>query len=195
MSSPTSERGRAGLRRVASAILVALIAFGPSVALGEDRSATQAVTITVSAAPRTVSVLGDASISVPENTSIPFSTFGTAFPGNATGGNIDTSTTLSFSNPVGNDAAKVTVSRTNTALGSLGLTLRLDPAGASGYSVASIAEWAATQGAARTLVQNITAGTSVEPLTLAWRVHTLSTGDTGTVRSIVSTATFTIMDN
>jgi len=195
MSSPTSEHGRAGRRRAGSSILVALIALGPSVALGEDRSATQAVTITVSAAPRTVSVLGDASITVPENVTIAFTTFGDDFPGNATVGNVDTSTTLSFSNPVGNDAAKVTVARTNTALGSLGLSVRLDPAGASGYSVASLAEWAATQGAARNLVQNITAGTSVEPLTLAWRVHTLSTGDTGTARSIVSTATFTIMDN
>jgi len=171
---------RSRLRAAAPALMVVMV-LGGSVAAADEQESPQSVTITVNAEARTVSVSGDAAITLPENTTSVQTAGGVT--------NTDATSRLTFNNPAGNPAAKIQVSRSGANLGGLTLEVRI-PTG-SGYST-TFAGWASAQGAARNLVTNITPGAGAkEDLILTWTAF----GNTGSAGSLEFTATFVIMDN
>jgi hypothetical protein len=110
--------------RVTAVAVVAVLTLGSGVSMASDPSAMQEITVAISAAPRTLTVSGDVSLTAQLDVEIgleeidagdpaPFALF-----------------TISYSNPLGNEAAKVLVDV--TALVDTGTTDPADlPAGLS----------------------------------------------------------------
>jgi hypothetical protein len=166
--------------RLAAALGVAALTLGATVAAADN---TQTVTIEVQAAARSVTVGGS---------TVEF----TAAVG-ATGvsaSNSDTSS-VSYTNPAGNEPAKIEVSRDDTDLGALTLSVVSSVApgdeGQGEGGAATAVAFTSTAGDAADFITDISAGAEVTGRSI---VFTLGGNAPSTEDTITTNFTFTITD-
>jgi hypothetical protein len=163
--------------RLAAAFSVAALTLGATVAAAETTTDTQEVTITVAAAARTVTAVG---------TTVDL----TAVAGATAVSASDSSTAaVSYTNPAGNDPAKIEVSRDDTDLGAL--TLSVVAAGDEGDgegAAAAAVVFATTGGTAANFITGIGASADVSGRAVTFTLG----GDAGDARVINTTVTYTI---
>jgi hypothetical protein len=164
--------------RLAAAAGVAALTLGATAAVADDPTATQEVTITVTAAPRTLTTSGGAVVlTVVENT---------------TGVDTEGVSTLAYANPTGNDSAKITVARTGGAdLGDLELEVAATGNDNDSDGVAGSTSYTGEATASADLITSIDAGSTVNNNQITFTL----TGDSAEAGTINTNVTFTITDN
>jgi hypothetical protein len=171
--------------RLAAALGVAALTLGATAAVAEDPTDTQTVTITVNAAPRSVTVSGNVNFAVDAN--------------EANIDEEDTGSSLSFA--AGDTSAKILVVRSGDDLADLTLGLHLQLGGAYDrptgiFEGTGGSEWTGTDttpgAGSATVASVISANTDHPNRTLTW-VLTGTAPSTG--GDIDSTFTYTITDN
>jgi hypothetical protein len=164
--------------RLAAAAGVAALTLGATAAAATN---IQAVTITVEAADRSVTVAGDVGFTVDAGATLEAAV-------------TDTST-ISLANPAGNNEAKITVGRGTDGLGDLVLAIDsiAAPATTDDYTVVgTLPTWTADDGTTANAITGIKAGADESDRTITWKL----TGTAPTTTTPITTNfTFTIADN
>ncbi len=163
--------------RLAAAAGVVALTLGATAAAAEGTTAAQDVTITVEAAPRTLSISGGAIV--------------LTVAANTNGVDVEGLSSLSYANPAGNDSAKITVARTdNDDLGALDLEVTpSEPSSSAGTAASTSYTGEGTESA--DIITSIDAGSTVTNLQIAFELS----GDSAAAGTIETAFTFTITDN
>ncbi len=163
--------------RLAVAAGVAALTLGATAAVAQTQG-TQEVTITVAAAARSITAAGTVELSALLN---------------ATGVSDSDTSSVTYTNPAGNESAKITVSRDATDLGELTLSVVAAGDEEEGEgAAAAAATFATTVGTGGNFITGISADKSVTSRGVTFTLGGDAPSEAGT---IVTDFTFTITDN
>ena len=166
--------------RLAAALGVAALTLGATAAVADTSFDDQTVTINVVAADRSVTVDGTV-----------------AFTVNAGQTGVDDSSqtsTISFTNPAGNDEMKIRVGRSTVDIESLELAIDSiqAPETVGDYTVVgTLPTWTGEDGASTDVITGIPVSADESNRTITWNLSGDAPSETATITTLVS---FTVMD-